>query len=285
MFDSELASANKRNGGADWIGKRDLELKAFHNELTGVDYANNDSINEILPVYWNTVTTGTKIALAKKFTMANINDGLCTRVAIAPMVSDHFQMLALGDYQAYCQRRERLLVMANGMSRMRGELPIGRLVEHVYRLCKQAAADAESQNDLVLDTLRRRAVFYATWFTIPMLAQRAGYDAAKVEVTDQDLRFATLMFDAVVYWQDSFFGQMLQESWENGERTFAPRLRRSRNAEQYAALPREFTTDDVARELNVNGNAASSQCGRWLQKGYVERTGQGRYKKITDLIV
>ena len=58
MFDSELASANKRNGGADWIGKRDMELKAFHNEETGVDYANKDSVNALMRIYWNSVTTG-----------------------------------------------------------------------------------------------------------------------------------------------------------------------------------------------------------------------------------
>ena len=66
MFDSELDSSISAQSGGAWIGKHDLELKAFHNELSGVDYANGDSINDILPVYWNSVTTGTNVSLHKK---------------------------------------------------------------------------------------------------------------------------------------------------------------------------------------------------------------------------
>lgn len=302
MFDSELSSANKRNGGADWIGKRDLELKAFHNETTGVDYANNDSINELMQVYWNTVTTGTKIALAQKFTMQNINDGLCTRVAIAPMVGDHFKMLPWGDQQQLNDRRARLLSWAFEMSRLSGLLNVEKLVECTFQLCQQAAETAAERNDLVLDTLRRRAVFYAQWFTIPVIVVRAIEDRRKmaadnkdgkelpsvldlVKVTDDDLRFAGVLFDSVIYWQDAFFGQMLSDSWENGEKNFTPRLRTTRNSEAYAALPREFTTDDVAQRLDVKTKAAASQITRWIKAGYVERVKQGLFKKVYDSII
>ena len=64
----------------------------------------------------------------------------------------------------------------------------------------------------------------------------------ELTVTDEDLRWATVMYDAVVFWQDYFFGQMLQESWENGKRSFQPRQKTSRNAQMYAQLPEEFTT-------------------------------------------
>ena len=302
MFDSELASANKRNGGADWIGKRDLELKAFHNETTGVDYANNDSINELMQVFWNTVTTGTKIALAQKFTMQNINDGLCTRVAIAPMVSDHFKMLQRGNQQQLSDRRARLLSWAFEMSRLSGLLNVEKLVDFTFQMCQQAAEAAAERNDLVLDTLRRRAVFYAQWFTIPVIVVRAIEERRKlaadnkdgkelpsvmdlVTVTDDDLSFARVLFDSVIYWQDAFFGQMLSDTWENGEKNFTPRVRTTRNSEAYSALPSEFTTDDVAQRLELKTNAAASQIKRWLKAGYVERVKQGWFKKVYDCII
>ena len=102
MFDSELDSSITAQSGGSWIGKHDLELKAFHNELSGVDYANNDSINDILPIYWNSVTTGTQISLYKKFTPRNINDGLCSRVCIFPMETARYQMVKkkVVDWQA-----------------------------------------------------------------------------------------------------------------------------------------------------------------------------------------
>ncbi|MBQ7512853.1 MAG: hypothetical protein IJS95_00510 [Prevotella sp.] len=333
MFDSELAAANKRNGGADWIGKRDLEVKAFHNETTGVDYANNDSINELMPVLWNSVTTGTKIALAKKFTLSNINDGLCTRVAIAPMQSNHFQMLKKADYMAMNDRRARLLSWAYEMEQLAGALPIQKLVDHTWMLCEQAAKAAEESHDLVLDTLRRRAVFYAQWFTIPVIVVRAiekrrkliaegdaggghigGHigDGSSVssprhsknrpleaegsgptipsvielmEVTAKDLRMAEVIFDSIIYWQDTFFGQMLQDSWDNGEKTFVPRIRKSRNAEEYQRLPKEFKNADVVATLGLNQDAAKTQISRWEKAGYIERVKQGVYKKVLDFIV
>ena len=303
MFDSELASANKRNGGADWIGKRDLELKAFHNETTGVDYANNDSINEILKVFWNSVTTGTKIALGKKFTLANINDGLCTRIAIAPMVSDHFQMMARGDYKKFCDRRAALISWGYKFNELKGELKIGKLVDHVYNLCAASAKQAEQENNLVLDTLRRRAVFYATWFTVPRIVARAMTEKTKrrgkktevmpetssplerIKVTNDDLQFATLIYDAIIYWQDAFFGQMLLDSWENGERQFVPRVRTTENATRYALLGADFTTKAVVDNLKLGKAAASNQISRWLQSGYIEKTGHGKYRKILKQIV
>ena len=291
MFDSELASANKANGGADWIGKRDMELKAFENEDAGSDYANDDSVNDFVPVHWNMVTTGTAVALAKKFTMANINDGLATRVAITPMDPRRYKMIARGTLERNLDREVRLKQWGFWMDRLKGHLNIDRLVDHVYELCSQSAQEAEATDDEVLDTLRRRAVFYAEWFTVPRIVARLrredGSTAPMEEltVTDDDLRWATVMYDAVVYWQDYFFGQMLQDSWENAKRSFQPRQRTSRNAQLYAALPEEFSTQEAIKILNSNQKAVNMQLSRWIQSGYIVRIAQGKYKKILTQII
>ncbi len=291
MFDSELASANKANGGADWIGKRDMELKAFENEDAGSDYANDDSVNDFVPVHWNMVTTGTAVALAKKFTMANINDGLATRVAITPMDPRRYKMIARGTLERNLDREVRLKQWGFWMDRLKGHLNIDRLVDHVYELCSQSAQEAEATDDEVLDTLRRRAVFYAEWFTVPRIVARLrredGSTAPMEEltVTDDDLRWATVMYDAVVYWQDYFFGQMLQDSWENAKRSFQPRQRTSRNAQLYAALPEEFTGQEAVNILNSNQKAVNMQLSRWVQSGYIVRIAQGKYKKILTQII
>jgi len=291
MFDSELASANKANGGADWIGKRDMELKAFENEDAGSDYANDDSVNDFVPVHWNMVTTGTAIALAKKFTLANINDGLATRVAIAPMDPLRYKMIARGSRHRNLEREARLKQWGFWFDRMKGHLGIDRLVDHAYELCEQSAAEAEELKDDVLDTMRRRAVFYAEWFTVPRMVARLHREDGttapldELTVTDDDLRWATVMYDAVIYWQDYFFGQMLQESWENGKRCFQPRQRTSRNALLYAQLPAEFTTKDAVNVLGGTENATAKQLSRWVKSGYIERKEQGRYKKLIAQIV
>ena len=286
MFDSELDSSISAQSGGAWIGKHDLELKAFHNELSGVDYANSDSINDILPVYWNSVTTGTQISLYKKFTPRNINDGLCSRVAIFPMETARYQMVKkkVVNFQA----NEALKLWGFKMEQLHGELPLERLTDHVYDLCYLSAQEAEAADDRVLDYLRKRAVFYATWLTIPRIVARQ-YDefrkTGKLEVTDDDLKFSTLMYDAVIYFQDHFFGQMLQDSWDNAAREYVPRKRNSKNAEAYRSLPESFTTKDVMAVLDIERDAANKQCQRWLTHGFVERQKQGKYKKIIKEIM
>ena len=286
MFDSELDSSISAQSGGAWIGKHDLELKAFHNELSGVDYANGDSINDILPVYWNSVTTGTAVSLHKKFTLRNINDGLCSRVAIFLMERANFQMVRKNvvDWKT----NEELKQWGFKMEQLHGELPLERLVDHVYSLCELSAQEAEAAGDLVLDYLRKRAVFYATWFTVPRILARQ-YDAfrktGKLEITDDDLRFATLRYDAVIWFQDYFFGQMLQDSWDNAEREYVPRRKNSKNAEAYRDLSETFTIKDVMSVLDIEQSPANKQCQRWLTHGFIERIKQGRYKKIFKEIV
>ena len=286
MFDSELDSSISAQSGGAWIGKHDLELKAFHNELSGVDYANGDSINDILPVFWNSVTTGTNVSLHKKFTLRNINDGLCSRVAIFQMERANFKMVRRNVVD--WKNNEALKQWGFKLEQLHGELPLQRLVDHVYSLCELSAQEAEAANDLVLDYLRKRAVFYATWFTIPRIVARQ-YDQFKktgqLDITDDDLKFATLMYDAVIWFQDYFFGQMLQDSWDNAEREYVPRRRNTKNADAYLSLPEAFTTKDVQQVLDLEMCAASKQCQRWVTHGFVERVKKGKYKKMISEII
>ena len=281
MFDSELDSSITAQSGGAWIGKHDLELKAFHNELSGVDYANNDSINDILPIYWNSVTTGTQISLYKKFTPRNINDGLCSRVCIFPMETARYQMVKkkVVDWQA----NEAMKLWGFKFEQLHGELPLQRLTDHVYDLCELSAQEAEAADDHVLDYLRKRAVFYATWLTVPRILARE-YDTfkqtGKLEITDDDLKFSTLIYDAVIYFQDHFFGQMLQDSWDNAAREYVPRRRNTKNAEAYKSLPETFGVKEVMNMLDLEKAAAHKQCQRWMMHGFVERVKQGKYRKI-----
>ncbi len=169
------------------------------------------------------------------------------------------------------------------LEELHGELPIERLTDHVYDLCDLSAQEAEAADDHVLDYLRKRAVFYATWLTIPRIVARQ-YDAfkktRKLEINDDDLKFATLIYDAVIYFQDHFFGQLLQDSWDNAAREYIPRRKNSKNSDAYRALPDTFSPKEVMAILDIERDAAHKQCQRWLVHGFVERLKQGKYKKI-----
>ena len=93
-------------------------------------------------------------------------------------------------------------------------------------LFRQNLCGAEAGSDQVPNYLRKRAPFYAVWFTVPRIAARLRalgvHDVTKMEVTDDDLQFATIVYAAIVYYQDHFFGEMLQNSWEDARKLFVP---------------------------------------------------------------
>ena len=292
-FDSELDSNTTAQSGGSWIGKHDIELKAFHNEFTGVDFANQDSVNDLLQIFYNSVVSGTPISLARKVTPRNVNDGLCSRMAIFKMLSNNFKMIGKGNKLLNHEKRCKLKQWAFKFDKLAGEMPIKKLVDHVYKLCEETAIQAELEQDKVLDYLRKRAVFYATWFTVPRIMERAVLEAEKkneadpvklMKVEKSDLDFASLIYDAVIYWQDYFFGRMLQESWDNANRDMKPRTNKSCNGQAYNQLPSTFTLKDVEDMARISSSAARKQVQRWMESGFIKRTARGSYEKIAKVI-
>ncbi len=289
-FDSELDSSVTAQSGGTWIGKHDLELKAFHNEKSGVDYANADSVNEVITVYWNQVITGTDVSLAKKINMRNINDGLCSRIAIIRITDDAYRMIGKGSAKEIDKTFTRMQAWGEFFDKLKGELFIPKLVNHVYDLCEKAAKRAKEADDKVLNYFRKRAVFYAEWFTIPRIVARhwaenknkKNFNIMKPTIRKSDLDFAELIFDAVIYYQDVFFGRMLEECWENGKREFAmrPQTRASRNEAKFNELPAEFNVNMVVQKLGISQKAAGMQISRWKDRGLITQNKNKVWKKL-----
>ena len=91
-MEPELATALRAQQGS-WAGKNDLELKSFHNEYAGVDYANDQSVNGIIQVNWNQVVTGTPESMGRKIRPLMVLDGLVTRLVLFPMPENDFMMI------------------------------------------------------------------------------------------------------------------------------------------------------------------------------------------------
>ena len=108
---------------------------------------------------------------------------------------------------------------------------------------------------------------------------------SSITVEKSDLEFATLIYDAVIFWQDYFFGQMLQNSWEDAKRDTKPRLKNSKNCDNYLKLPKSFGVNDLAEQGNLSKEAAKKQCQRWLACGCIKRKKYGVYEKIVNEIM
>ena len=103
-----------------------------------------------------------------------------------------------------------------------------------------------------------------------------------VTVEDSDLEFARLIYDAVIYFQDFFFGSMLQSSWDNVSREQGRRQRRTNNAAVFASLGKCFTFDEANAALGKSNAAVSMQLTRWTRAGYIKRTKKKEYVKIVE---
>lgn len=284
-FDSELDSSITAQSGGSWIGKHDLELKAFHNEWSGVDYANLDSVNQNIQVFYNTVVTGTPVSLAKKINVRNIMDGLCSRVAPWRMTANDYRMVDKVPYRDL-ENENALRQWGYIFDGLQGELPLQKLVDHVYELCANAAAEAELNNDKVKDYLRKRAVFYATWFTVPRILGRCWQDfkAGKgLAIEQSDLDFATLIFDAVVDLQDNFFGNMLSDAWQASMSEYKPRQRTGKGEQYLAMLPKTFTAADIQKLCALSQSASSMFCKRAIEYGWIKRESRGQYIKLQNI--
>ena len=198
-------------------------------------------------------------------------------------------MIDKGNKNLNHEKRCRLKQWAFKLDKLQGEMPIKKLVDHVYKLCEDSAAQAEMEHDKVLDYLRKRAVFYAEWFTLPRILARESLKDKKHKVNLQkptikqsDLDFAELIFDSVIYYQDLFFGKMLEEVWQNARNAFAVRrlIRTSRNEEIFETLPKEFNIDDVVQKLGNNKNAANTQINRWVKRNLCKKLKKNLWQKL-----
>ena len=208
------------------------------------------------------------------------------------MDNNRYKMISRGDAVVNHEQELSLKEWGYWFDKLHGTMPLEKLIDHVYNLCEMSAMEAQMGADDVLDTLRRRAVFYATWFTVPRIVARlrnkedsTPIDLQNIKVTEDDLQFATIIYDAIIYWQDYFYGQMLQDSWDNVGRSFVPRVRKSFNSELFEKLPKEFITMDVSKLMSITENAARAQIARWKSSGYVEQIKRGAYRKILNEIM
>jgi len=87
------------------------------------------------------------------------------------------------------------------------------------------------------------------------------------------------MYEAVIYWQDYFFGARLLKSWQTADAEIQPRRVASKIKEIYGKLPEQFTTDDLVA-LGYEKTSVFTILSRWSIAGYIEDTTPHKRPKI-----
>jgi hypothetical protein len=281
-LEPELATALRAQTGS-WAGKNDLELKSFHNEYAGVDFANDQSVNGIIQVNWNQVVSGTQEAMSRKIRPSTVLDGLVTRLCLFPMPQNDFAMIERRRVNRDHERESYLRSIGLKLEQVKGELKAERLVDFCYQYEKQLADDARLEQDYCLDYFRKRIPVIMMRYTLVRIVLRQIDAALKGEpltVEDSDIEFARLIGDWCLMAQMYMFGQQVMEAQERERSAFVPRRRSTKIREAYARLPEILTTETLVSE-GVSGdvNNASTTLRRWEADGLVTRIDRKRFKK------
>ena len=168
----ELATALRAQTGS-WAGKLDLELKSFHNEYAGVDYANDQSVNGVIQINWNQVVSGTQEAMSRKIKPSTVLDGLVTRFALFPMPQNDFAMIERRHAVRDHEREAYLRSIGLKLEQVQGELKCDRLVDFCYEYEKKLAEEARLEQDLCLDYFRKRIPVIMMRYTLVRMVLRS----------------------------------------------------------------------------------------------------------------
>ena len=284
-FDTELDNTICVQKGGSWIDKMSLELKAFHNEEDGQAYSNNDSILQDFYVTWNFIYTGTPIALKKKVNEHNFGSGLATRLTCIPLPSTKFKMMARVPTVDY-DSDNRLKEWAVKLDKMKGILPLNKIVDELYDWTARRMADAEENDSEADEMLLKRCAYHGINFSAPFIVMRhwaelhqeGEYWCGEFETDEIDWRLAELIVNIQYACQRYFFGSMAEAYFDNKMKDASVNVqRRQKTYEGFDKLPEEFTTADVMRcfGLSTEG-AARMKIKRLLSDHLIKKLGDGR---------
>ena len=284
-FDSELDNTLRLQRGGAWIDKESMELKAFHNEVDGQAYSNTDSTLQTFKVYWNYIYTGTPIALKKKVNAQNFGSGLATRLTCIPLPATNFEMMAREEDSDEDEKSEqRLSEWARKLDRMKGELPMQKIVDGLYDWTARRMMDAQDNDSRADEMLLKRCAYHGLNFAAPFIVMRhwdaihqeGNYFCGTFETDEVDWQLAELLTNIQYACQRHFFGVYADDYYDGKMQEANVNARpRQKTVVSYDNLPEEFTIDDIVRCFNLrNHSAATTRISRLVKDHMVVKVGQ-----------
>ncbi len=296
-FDTELDNTVTVQKGGSWIDKQSLELKAFHNEEDGQAYSNNDSIFQEFNVYWNFIYTGTPIALKKKVNEHNFGSGLATRLTCVPLPSTDYEMLER-ERQVDFESDGRIKTWATKLDRMKGLLPMDKIVDKLYDWTARRMMDAKENDSKADEMLLKRCAYHGLNFAAPFIVMRhwgqvrqdGDYWCGEFETDDTDWQLAELIVNIQYACQRHFFGAMAETYFDNRHRdAVMNRQHHQKTMECYNRLPSVFTMEDVRRCFGYdNDNSVYSKISRLKEDKLAEKikkgNDKGKFRKMNLMV-
>ncbi len=283
-LETELATAIRAAKGGAWIEKNDIYCKSFHNELWGMDYANDQAVNGEIEVNLNLVVSGTEDSFDKLIPTSSVLSGLPTRLMYYEMPIERFKMIQKRQSARTEQEKQLLRHTAFALDMLRGKVDARKLTDDMYEWCNKIAQRASLEEDDELDDLRKRTA---------LIGERAGVVFAILQQADsfaqgkplrfnaQCLRFARFVAEYCLVMQYRKFAIRMREMKKRNEENSGRKGRAMKQANTFNLLPKTFSLDQLQELMpDKNRKAIYNFCNRWTTSGLIKIVESGKYEKI-----
>ena len=282
-FDTELDNTLRVQKGGSWMDKESLELKAFHNEEDGQFYSNMDSIVENFIVTWNYIYTGTPLALKAKINERNFGSGLATRLTCIPLPPTNFEMMSRERHDD-AESDNRLKEWGEKLDRMKGVLPLDKIVDELYDWTARRMEDAKEDNSKAEEMLLKRCAYHGINFAAPFIVMRhwdkirqdGPYFCGEFDTDAVDWKLAELIVNIQYACQRHYFLALAEKYFDDQMREISVNAHRnSKTIENFNRLPDELTVEDVMQCFAIGKeNIARVKISRLIKDNFVEKIGE-----------
>ena len=282
-FDTELDNTLRVQKGGSWMDKESLELKAFHNEEDGQFYSNMDSIVENFIVTWNYIYTGTPLALKAKINERNFGSGLATRLTCIPLPPTNFEMMSRERHDD-AESDNRLKEWGEKLDRMKGVLPLDKIVDELYDWTARRMEDAKEDNSKAEEMLLKRCAYHGINFAAPFIVMRhwdkirqdGPYFCGEFETDAVDWKLAELIVNIQYACQRHYFLALAEKYFDDQMRDISVNThRKQKTYDGFSRLPDEFVVDDVMSCFSIsNPTVARVKISRLMKDHLIEKTDE-----------
>ena len=143
---------------------------------------------------------------------------------------------------------------------------------------------ARLEDDELVDYFRKRVPIYMMRYTIPRIVMREYQNfrqTGKWRVQADDLKFAKLIGDYLMYIQIYLFGSKIEQAKEKIAEDVRPRIRKSKFAVFFESLSETFTIEEFERNYSSKESARVT-LSRLISQSFIERGKNGAFKKLVE---
>jgi hypothetical protein len=265
----EIDTSTKSNKAGAWSEHSDIDRISFDNSLYGKDNINEDTYSGVIPVYCNSVSTGTIKATINHYAN-HVENGLVSRTAFGDLPSNFAGEMPV--FKKFTAKQLANIELAiDLLEQADGKIKLPKTLKAIKGWIDEKRQLAnETQSNAINAFFRRAAVIGAR-------GAAEAYILCGNKETHVVIDFALWLADYVLQQQVAMWGKYI----ENQEEVKATPL-----ANLYHELPDEFTREELINLRLMNGMPKNERTNlmRWKQAGMIREVEKNKYVKTTPQV-